>query len=107
MHKTLIYISVIAILTIVGKWIYDSSNYGETLIFSMDKKAITVIEEDELFGNKTETTEWEDGFWLGLLPADNSISLKTLIGVLPLSSIFIIIIVITFIIHKKSGIKND
>jgi hypothetical protein len=53
-------ISIIAFILVIGvgtKWVVDG-----TQVFSKDKQQVVVV--DEMFG--TESTEWKEGFWLGL-----------------------------------------
>jgi hypothetical protein len=53
-------ISIIAFVLVVGvgvKWVTDGAH-----VFSKDKQQVVVV--DEMFG--TESTEWKEGFWLGV-----------------------------------------
>lgn len=100
--KYLTYISIALILAVVIKWIVDSNDYGETLIFTRDSKAIEKVEMDELFGTETISTEWVDGNWLGLLPGDDTLSPAMLVGVLPLASIFAVVGAFGIFMHIRS-----
>lgn len=101
MTKLIYIICAFGIIISILVWVIDSNDYGEVLIFSKDQKPVVKIVEDELFGTETKETEWIEGFWLGLLPPDDSISLKAFAGAVPISSVFIIISFITFLIKKK------
>ena len=101
--KYLTYLSFAIILVVVIKWIVDSNDYGETLIFTRDSKAIEKVEIDELFGTETVTTEWQDGNWLGLLPGDDQISPRMIVGVVPISGIFFVIGMFGIIMNIKAS----
>lgn len=88
-YKIFAIISFVLLLPVLGKWILDSKDYGQLLMFSKDKMAIEKKVNDELFGTVTTEIEWVDGFWLGLLPPTDKISFSILLGAVPLSSIFI------------------
>ncbi len=100
-NKTIIVISLLLIAIVIGKWIFDSIDYNETLIFSREKKAIVTKSTDDLFGTEVETTEWVDGFWLGLLPGEDKISSGILFGVVPIASIIAFSSIIIIIINRK------
>lgn len=93
-------------MLIISKWIHDCIDYGEILIFSREKKAVVTKTIDELFGTEVETTEWIDGFWLGLLPGEDKISINILLGVAPLSAIVIIGTGIVFFINRRRKIRG-
>lgn len=57
MWKSISIIAFILVVAVGVKWIADG-----TQVFSKDKQQVVVV--DEMFG--TESTEWKDGFWLGL-----------------------------------------
>lgn len=67
MGRLLITLSVLLILGTLGKWIYDSSDYGKMLVYSMDSKDITTTESDPLMGTTISKTTNQPGSWLGLL----------------------------------------
>ena len=94
--KKLGIILLILILPVLAKWHFDSKDIGRMLIFSMDKKPVITKTKDDLFGTEVEKTEWKDGFWLGLLPNDDSISIKAVIGVAPISGILIVLSTFSF-----------
>lgn len=93
-------------MLIIGKWIYDCIDYGEILIFSREKKAVVTKTIDELFGTEVEATEWIDGFWLGLLPGEDKISINILLGVAPLSAIVIIGTGMILFINRRRKIRG-
>jgi len=71
-------ISVIAFVLILGvgiKWVSDGAQ-----VFSKDKEQVVVV--DEMFG--TESTEWKDGFWLGLDIAGPVVGVLIAVGILGL-----------------------
>ncbi|MGA1195835.1 MAG: hypothetical protein ACO36I_04955 [Candidatus Latescibacterota bacterium] len=71
-------ISIIAFVLVVGvsiKWVSDGAQ-----VFSKDKQQVVVV--DEMFG--TESTEWQDGFWLGLDIAGPVTGVLIAVGVLGL-----------------------
>ena len=82
-------------------WIIDSYDYGNLLMFSKDTKILETKSYDELFGTEIIKTQTSKGFWLGLLPADNSLSFKPFVAVVPLISFLILIRIITYFINKK------
>ncbi|MCX7736385.1 MAG: hypothetical protein N2319_06695 [Candidatus Kapabacteria bacterium] len=107
--KYLSIISLILVLPVIVLWLSDSNDYGRMLIYSMEQKEIKTEEFDPIFGQKFEKTEIQKGFWLGLLPPTDQISLKMFLGVIPLSSTFIAISVFGLImlrIHKKRKQQN-
>jgi len=68
-------ISIVAFVLVVGigaKWVADGAQ-----VFSKDKQQIVVV--DEMFG--TESTEWKDGFWLGLDMAGPAMGVLIAVGV--------------------------
>lgn len=75
MWKPISIISFVLVLGIGGKWIADGAQ-----IFSKDKQQVVVV--DEMFG--TESTEWKDGFWLGLDIAGPTMVVLLAVGVLGL-----------------------
>ncbi len=89
--KILTYISLFLILPLLFKWYVDSKDFGKAIIFSMDKKPVVTKSVDPLFGTETTKTEWKSGFWLGLLPNDDSLSFNALIGVLPIGGFLIVV----------------
>jgi len=102
------YLATALIVLLLAKWIYDSSDYGETLIFSRDSKPLVTIEKDELFGTETSRTEWQEGFWLGLLPSDDEASIGAVMGVVPLAGGLLALSVLSlfFEIRKRKRISN-
>lgn len=98
-------ISFILIIPLAVIWLMDSNDYGELLIFSRDSKITEEKVFDELLGTETIETHEEDGFWLGLMPADDSISLKALAAVIPISGIFIASGLLGMIIHIRKRRK--
>ena len=68
-------ISIIAFVLVVGvgmKWVMDGAQ-----VFSKDKEQVVVV--DEMFG--TESTEWKEGFWLGLDIAGPVMGVLVAVGV--------------------------
>lgn len=68
-------ISIVAFVLVVGigaKWVADGAQ-----VFSKDKQQIVVV--DEMFG--TESTEWKEGFWLGLDMAGPAMGVLIAVGV--------------------------
>lgn len=68
-------ISIIAFVLVVGvgaKWVADGAQ-----VFSKDKQQVVVV--DEMFD--TESTEWEDGFWLGLDMAGPTMGVLIVVGI--------------------------
>jgi len=71
-------ISVVAFVLVLGvgaKWVMDGAQ-----VFSKDKEQVVVV--DEMFG--TESTEWKEGFWLGLDIAGPVAGVLMALGVLGL-----------------------
>ena len=69
-------ISIVAFVLMIGvgaKWVADGAQ-----VFSKDKQQVVVV--DEMFG--TESTEWEEGFWLGLDIAGPMMGVLVVVGVL-------------------------
>ena len=99
--KILIYVSIAAILAVFLIWIIDSKDYGEPLIFSKDKKPVVTVVKDELFGNNSQKIDWKDGYWMGLLPGEDRISIKALMSVAPLTGIFIVMMLISIFMNFK------
>ncbi len=99
----------ILILPVAGKWLCDSKDYGQLLMFGKEKKPVETVVVDDIFGEETTTTEWKDGFWLGLFPPTDKPSLYMLLGALPLSSILAALGILgLFINHKKKKkLKNS
>lgn len=107
--KYLSIISLILVLPVIVLWLSDSNDFGRILIYSMEQKEIKTEEFDPIFGQKFEKTDIQKGFWFGLLPPSDQISLKMFLGVIPLSSTLIAISVFGFImlrIHKNKKQKN-
>ena len=106
--KLAYYIGVIIIVVVGIKWIADSNDYGELLVFSKDKKPIELKKTDDLFGTEITIIEWKEGFWFGLLPNVDTISFNMVIAAIPLTSIIIFIMILNFIYfyRKKKTIKN-
>ena len=98
-------ISLVLIIPLTIIWLIDSKDYGELLIFSRDSKITEVKVYDELLGTETVETQEEDGFWLGLMPADDTLSLKALAAVVPLGGIFIASGFLGMIIHLRKKKK--
>jgi hypothetical protein len=106
--KILTYISLILITALLVKWYSDSNDYGETIIFSKDKKPVVTKSNDPLFGTETSKTEWKDGFWLGLLPNDDSFSSTTFFAVVPIGGILIVIGAFgIFLNHRQKKAKEQ
>ncbi len=101
--KMLIYASIIGIIFVAGKWFFDSQSYGETLMFTKDKKPVVTVIKDELFNTETKKTEWKPGFWMGLFPSDTSLSINIFLGVVPLMGIFLVLMAYSrfFLLNKK------
>lgn len=83
-------ICFLLIIPLLLKWYADCRDLGETIIFSQDKKEIITKTMDPLFGTQISSTQWRNGFWLGLLPGDDSFSYRLLLGVLPIGGILIV-----------------
>lgn len=105
--KVLGYIFLVVFIVIVLKWVFDSINYGEMVVFSRDKKEIVKKEIDELFGTEVERSEYIEGFWLGLLPGDDTISFKALIGVVPLGAMALGASALTFFLYFRNKSKGS
>ncbi len=103
--KILSVISFLLIIPVIVIWQVHSKQYGQTLMFSREKIEIKTKYIDEVFGTEVVKSEWKEGFWLGLLPPTDSISLKIMYGVVPLSCLFIALgigfIIIHFVKKKK------
>ena len=97
----LFYLSLIAMLLVIGVWIYYSIDYGEFIIFSRDRKAIEKTEMDPLFGVETTQTEWVEGFWFGLLPGDDTFSIKTFFAAVPIGSFFLFLAVLSLFMNFR------
>lgn len=104
--KYLSIISLLLVIPVIILWLSDSNDFGRTLIYSMEQKEIKTEEFDPIFGQKLEKTEIQKGFWLGLLPPTDQISLKIFLGVIPLSSTLIVISVFSFIMLKINKKKK-
>ena len=87
--KLLSIISFLLIIPVIIIWIVHSSDYGEILVFSRDSKINKEKVFDDLLGTETIKANEEEGFWLGLLPPDDTVSLKAAAGVVPLSGILL------------------
>ncbi len=87
--KLLSIISFILIIPVITIWLLHSKDYGEILVFSRDSKINKEKVYDELLGTETIKTSEEEGFWLGLLPPDDSVSLKAAAGAVPISGILL------------------
>jgi hypothetical protein len=94
-------VSLLLILPVVAKWLYDSNDYGKILIFSQDQKIIEKKSFDELFGTETIQNKTQEGFWFGLLPIEDEVSLIAIVSVMPMSGILVGISFISFIIYRK------
>jgi len=105
------YIAGALILLLLSKWAYDSYDYGEALIFSRDSQAVETIEKDDLFGTETTNTEWQDGFWLGLLPGDDEASIGAVLGVVPIGGALLGLAAVSLFLEfrnrKKTKKKNN
>ena len=105
------YIAVALIILLLSKWAYDSFDYGEALVFSRDSKAVLTVEKDDLFGTETTNTDWQDGFWLGLLPGDDEASIGAVLGVVPIGGALFgmaaIALFLEFRSRKKNKINNN
>lgn len=105
--KILTYISLILIIVLLYKWYSDSNDYGETIIFSKDKKPVITKVADPLFGTETTKTEWKEGFWLGLLPNDDTFALSIIYSVVPLGGLLIFIGAFgVFMNHRQKKAKE-
>ncbi len=80
-------IAFVLIVPLIVKWYADSSDYGQSLIYSRDSKTIETKSYDDLLGTEVTEMKTEEGFWLGLLPATDQVSLKAMIAVVPLGGI--------------------
>lgn len=101
MHKIITILSIIGILITFSVWGLHSKDFGEMLMFSREKKPVIITETDDLFSTETTKTEWEEGFWLGLLPGDDSVSIDSLKAVVPISGFFVFIIIINYFYYFK------
>jgi hypothetical protein len=88
-------------IIVTAVWIFDSVNYGEMLVFSRDKKPVVTEVKDELFGTVVQKTEYKAGFWLGLMPGDDSISLKALVGAIPMGGGFLTLGLLALFIDRR------
>jgi hypothetical protein len=89
--KKISYTCFLLILPFVLKWYIDCRDLNETIIYSRDKKAIVTKTVDKLFGSEVSETKWVSGFWLGLFPGSDTVSYKSLIGVIPISGFLIVL----------------
>jgi hypothetical protein len=96
----------LGVVIVLAVWIFDSVNYGEMLVFSRDKKPVVTKVKDELFGTEVQKTEYVEGFWLGLMPGDDSVSFKALVGALPLGGGFLALALASLFIDKRLKKKN-
>ncbi|TAL69438.1 MAG: hypothetical protein EPN82_06280 [Bacteroidetes bacterium] len=99
--KFVSYISFLLILPLLFRWYVDCKDLGETIIFSKDKKPVVTKTVDPLFGTETTKTVWKSGFWLGLLPNDDSFSYKALIGVAPIFGFLFVVGGLSTFMHYK------
>lgn len=105
--KYLSIISLILVFPIIVLWLSDSNDYGRMLIYTMEQKEIKTEEFDPIFGQKFEKSEFQKGFWLGLLPPTDQISLKIFLGVIPLSSVFLTLSIFGLIMLKIQKNKKE
>jgi polyisoprenoid-binding protein YceI len=87
--KVLAVICFVMIIPLLGVWLHDSNDYGSKLFFSKEKKEIVIKVKDDLFGGEVSKTEWQEGFWLGLLPPTDKLSIRIMLGVVPLGSMLL------------------
>jgi len=100
-------LSLLLLLPLLAKWVCDSKDYGKLLMFSQDEKIIEKKSYDEIFGTETVQQESKEGFWLGLLPAEDRVSFKAMLSVLPLSGILIFVSILSFYIYRKKKINSE
>jgi len=67
--RILIIVSVLAILIAGGKWIADGMEW-----YTKDRRQVTELVKDELFGTTEKKVKWIDDPRFGLLPDDATIS---------------------------------
>ena len=96
----------VLILPVLGKWYLNSKDYGQTLMFSRDKKEIITIAKDDLFGNEAQKMEWKEGFWLGLMPPTNQFSLQLFFGVVPLGAVLSVLGVAGLFLNNRKQNKK-
>jgi hypothetical protein len=104
--KILAIVLFLGFIIVTAFWIFDSVNYGEMLVFSRDKKPVITEVKDELFGTVVQKTEYKEGFWLGLMPGDDTVSLKALIGAIPLGGGFLALALTSLFIDNRLKKKN-
>lgn len=83
-------VAFVLIVPLIVKWYSDSGDYGQSLIYSRDSKIIEIKKFDDLLGTEVTEMKTEEGFWLGLLPATDQVSLKAMIAVVPLGGILFV-----------------
>lgn len=101
--KTLGIVFLLLIIPVIGFWIYSSVDYGEILIFSRDSKNVEIEKYDELLGTTTTEVIEKEGYWFGLLPAEDRFSLKATFSAFPIGGVLIALAAISFIIKFKKN----
>jgi len=102
--KFIAYIFFALSLSTIAIWFVHNADYGETNYFTKHQKQVITIEKDELFGTENEIYTYEDGFWLGLFPADDQFGIDMFIGVVPIVGISSILgLVLVFVDKKNKG----
>ena len=99
----IIFLALIAL--VLAKWLYDNNRYGSVNLITKYQRPVVTKKVDEMFGTTTEKTTYQDGFWLGLLPDDDRLSARMLVGVLPLSFIFVLVSGVNFVVYIKKRKK--
>lgn len=102
--KKIAIICFLLILPLLGKWYLDNQSYGAVNYFTKYQKEVKIVTKDELFGTESVEVKYENGFWLGLLPNDDSISPQLFVAVVPIAGILSVAgIVLLFLSRKKTN----
>lgn len=101
-------VAFVLIIPLLVKWYADSEDYGQSLIYSRDSKTIETKSYDDLLETEVTETKTEEGFWFGLLPATDQVSLKAMIAVVPIGGVLFVLGAFGIFMHirKKRKLKN-
>jgi len=95
------------IIPVIIIWAYDSYDYGKILMFSQDSRIIEHQTYDDLFDTYTVETTMDEGFWFGLMPAEDKLSFKATLAVIPIAGVLITLGTILLFINKRLIKKNS
>jgi hypothetical protein len=101
-------IAFVLIIPLFVKWYADSEDYGQKLIYSRDSKTIETKKHDDLLDTDVTESKTTEGFWMGLLPGTDAVSLKAMIAVVPLGGVLFVLGSFGIFMHirKKRKLKN-